>query len=139
MKSSIYKIRPYRWFHFQTHARKLYTYFSSIKKGHLTINIIFWTWLKKKILPLLLIQSNLTYSKPLVIQHFLYGNPMIYIRCEHSLYEILGRFTNIVPQWCLHLQVLRLSHEEFHCWCTMSCKRYIKVCKDISSSFFSLK
>lgn len=69
---------------------------------------------KKKILPLLLIQSNLTYSKPFVVQHFLYGNPMIYIRCEHSLYEILRWFTNIVPQWCLHLQVLRLSHEQFH-------------------------
>lgn len=66
---------------------------------------------KKKRNPPIVSDSNLTYSKPFVIQHFLYGNPMIYIGCEHSLYEILGRFTNIVPQWCLHLQVLRLSHE----------------------------
>lgn len=78
---------------------------------------------------MLLIQSNLTYSKPFVVQHFLYGNPMIYIRCEHSLYEILRWFTNIVPQWCLHLQVLRLSHEQFHIvGAQYRVKRYIKVC-----------
>lgn len=43
------------------------------------------------------IKWKTTYSEPFVVQHFLYGNPVIYIRCKHSLYEILGWLADIVP------------------------------------------
>lgn len=43
------------------------------------------------------IEWKTTYSEPFVVQHFLYGNPVIYIRCEHSLYEIFGWLADIVP------------------------------------------
>lgn len=49
--------------------------------------------------------DRLTYSKPLVVENLLDGNPMIYVGREHSLYEIFRRLANGIPEWCLHLQI----------------------------------
>lgn len=49
--------------------------------------------------------DRFTYSKPLVVENFLDGDPMIYVGREHSLYEVFRRLTDGIPEWCLHLQI----------------------------------
>lgn len=46
-----------------------------------------------------------TYSKPLVVENLLDGDPMIYVGREHSLYEVFRRLANGIPEWRLHLRI----------------------------------
>lgn len=44
-----------------------------------------------------------------MVEHFLNGNSVIHLRREHSLDEVLRRLADDVPQWRLHLEILRVS------------------------------
>lgn len=49
--------------------------------------------------------TRYTYSKPLVVENLLDGDPVIHVGSEHFLYEILRRLANAIPERRLHLQI----------------------------------